>query len=108
MATPGYKARQLNTKAFQRSLGEALDRRAKGPREPLVIQGPGFHTDATGALRVTPSFRPPDNILFHDGTNLSLEREMADLAENTMMHEMTTTLLKGRVDGLRKAIRGRF
>jgi flagellar basal body rod protein FlgB len=44
--------------------------------------------------------------LFHDGTNQSLEREMADLAETVMVHETAGTLLRGNVDGLRKAIRG--
>ena len=108
LSTPGYKARQLDPMAFQRALGEALDRRANDPRQPFVVEGTEFRSDANGALKVKPSLRPPDNILFHDGTNLSLEREMADLAENTMMHEMTATLLKGKIDGLRKAISGRL
>ncbi len=107
LTTPDYKARQLDAKAFQRALGEAFDRRKQDPRKPFVIEGRQFRTDATGALQVTPALEPPDNLLFHDGTNLSLEREMADLAENTLMHQMTSALLKGRVDGLRKAIRGR-
>ena len=107
LETPGYKTKQLDAAAFQRALGKAFDRRARGPIEPFVVEGRGFHTDTAGALKVTPSFRPPDNILFHDGTNMSLEREMADLAENAMMHEMTSTLLWGKIDGLRKAIRGR-
>lgn len=107
MATPGYKAKQLDPKAFQQALGEAFDKRTRDPRKPFVLEGREFHTDATGSLKIRPSLTPPDNVLFHDGTNLSLEREMADMAENTMMHQMTSTLLKGRVDALRKAIRGR-
>ena len=107
METPGYKARQLDAKAFQRTLGEAFDRRARDPRKPFVIKGREVRTDAAGSLKVTPSFKPADNVLFHDGTNLSLEREMADLAENAMMHQMTAELLRGRIDGLRKAIRGK-
>jgi len=107
LSTPGYKARQLDSRAFQCALGEALDRRVRDPHKPFAIKGREFHTDAIGSLKVNPSLRPPDNVLFHDGTNLSLEREMADLAENTMTHEVAATLLKGRIDGLRKAIRGR-
>jgi flagellar basal body rod protein FlgB len=39
---------------------------------------------------------------------MSIEEQMADLAENAMMHETVTTLLRGRFDGLRKAIAGRL
>ncbi|MCP4590413.1 MAG: flagellar basal body rod protein FlgB [bacterium] len=105
--TPGYKAKQLDTQAFQRALGEAFDRRAKDSSQPFAIEGDEFHTDETGALKITPSVSPVDNILFHDGTNISLEREMSDLAENTLMHQMTSTLLQGRIGAVRKAIRGR-
>ena len=105
--TPGYKARQLDARAFQQALGEAFDRQARDPSKPFAAEGREFQTDATGALKVTPSLRPPDNILFHDGTNVSLEREMSDLAENAMTHQMTSELLRMRFEGLRKAIRGK-
>jgi flagellar basal body rod protein FlgB len=100
-------ARQLDTQAFQRALGDALDRRARDPRQPFIMEGGEFHTDATGALRVAPSLKPADNLLFHDGTNLSLERGMADLAENALTHQTTATLLGRKFDALRKAIRGK-
>jgi flagellar basal body rod protein FlgB len=45
-------------------------------------------------------------MLFYDGTNVSIEREMSDLAANAMLHEVTTNLLRGRYDALQKAIRG--
>ena len=55
---------------------------------------------------MTPTDRPVDNILFHDGTNVSIEREMVDLAETQMSHEFAATILRDYFDGLRKAIRG--
>jgi flagellar basal-body rod protein FlgB len=106
--TPGYKAKQLDVRAFQKALGEALDRRTNDSLQPLVLEGREFRSDPTGALRVTPSLTPTDNVLFHDGTNLSLEREMADLAENSMTHQLTATLLGRKFDMLRKAIRGKL
>lgn len=105
---PDYKTRQLDARAFQRALGQALDERGGDPNKPLVIPGMRqFGTGDGGRLRVTPTESPVENILHHDGTNMSIERQMADLAENAMMHETVTTLLRGRYDGLRKAIRGR-
>jgi len=108
MSTPGYKAKRLDLAEFQGSLARALARRGKDPNQPLVIEGSRqFRTDAAGRLVVTPTAEPGNNAVFQDGTNLSIEREMSDLASNAMLHEMTTTLLKTKFDGLRKAIVGR-
>jgi flagellar basal-body rod protein FlgB len=106
---PNYKTKQLDAGAFQQALGQALDARGRNPAEPLVLpRTDEFHTDEQGRLGVTPTQQPVENILFHDGTNMFLERQMADLAENAMMHEAVTTLLQGRFTGLRKAIRGQL
>ncbi|MBN1510838.1 MAG: hypothetical protein JXB13_02395 [Phycisphaerae bacterium] len=108
IGVPGYKTRQLDVKAFQKTLGRALDRRGTDPRNPFVLQGNRqVHTNERGEVVVTPAKRPVENLLFHDGTNLSIERQMSDLAENAMMHELTNTLLRTRYDGFHKAIRGR-
>jgi flagellar basal-body rod protein FlgB len=105
--TPGYRTRRLDAGAFQRSLREALDARGDDPNKPFVIGGSReVRTDANGFLGVTPSEHPVENILFHDGTNMSLERQMADLAETGMAHRLATAMLDGRFDGIRKAIRG--
>jgi flagellar basal-body rod protein FlgB len=108
IGVPGYKTKRLDVAAFQRALGQALDARGSDPSKPFVISGSRqVRTNERGELEVTPSERPPENILFHDGTNLSMERQMADLAQNGMMHEVTNALLRDRFDALRKAIRGR-
>ncbi len=105
--TPGYRTKRLDAGAFQRSLGEALDARGGDPNKPFVIgRSREVRTDASGFLRVTPSEHPVENILFHDGTNMSLERQMADLAETGMAHQLAMALLDGRFEGIRKAIRG--
>ncbi len=105
--TPGYRTKRLDAGAFQRSLRQALDARGSDPNKPFVIGAGGeVRTDAYGFLSVTPTERPVENILFHDGTNMSLERQMADLAETGMAHEMAMAMLDGRFDGIRKAIRG--
>ena len=55
---------------------------------------------------MTPSEEPAENVLFHDDTNARVERQMAMMAENTMMHQLASELLRERFDGLLKAIRG--
>jgi len=105
--TPNYKAKHLNPKAFQVALGQALDRRKEDPSQPFVISPhEQFRTDERGRLVVTPGVQS-ENILFHDGTNASIEKEMSSLAENAMTHQLTTELLRGRFAGLLTAIRGR-
>ena len=105
--TPGYRAKSLDPRSFQTALRKALNTRGRDPNKPFIIAGTGqVKTDASGLLRVTPSETPAGNVLFHDGTNMSIEREMADLAETGMTQELAGTLLRGRFDALRKAIRG--
>lgn len=105
--TPGYRAKQLDPRKFQDALREALKVKGPDPAKPLVVKsGEEVSTGPDGRLRVTPTVEPVENILFHDGTNLSVERQMADLAETGMAHELATTLLGSYFNGLRRAIRG--
>lgn len=105
--TPHYRAKRLDAETFRAALQKALaDRGGKTDRPFVVKAGNEVRTDEQGYLVVTPSENPVENALFHDGTNLSIEREMADLAETGMMHDLATALLRSRMDGLRKAIRG--
>lgn len=105
--TPGYRAKQLNVKGFQQALGAALEARKSDSRKPFVVEsGQEVRTSESGGLKIAPSEKPVDNVLFHDGTNVSIEQEMADLAQAGLTHELATTLLRDRMSGLRKAIRG--
>ena len=109
MHTPGYRTKQLDVAGFQRALGDAFaqQREHRGSGRPFTVEnGDQVRTDEQGRLRVTPSLRPSRNVLAHDGTNMSIERQMADLAETGMTNDLATTLLRGKYDGLRKAIRG--
>lgn len=105
--TPGYRTKKLDVPAFQAALRAALDQRKADPSAPFVVRsGQEVTTDEQGHLVVTASQQPAENLLFHDGTNMSIERQMADLAETGMAHQMMSMLLSGSFDGLRKAIRG--
>jgi len=105
--TPHYHTKQLDTRAFQKALRQALDERGADTGKPFAVRsGREVATDEHGGLHVTPSAAPVRNILFHDDTNMSIERQMADLAETGMTQELVTTLLIGRIDSFAKAIRG--
>jgi flagellar basal-body rod protein FlgB len=105
--TPGYRTKQLDATAFQQALARALANHKENPSTPLELRPSAeFHEHPNGGLVVTPSEQPAENILFHDGTNGRVERQMAMLAENAMMHQTLTELLRGRYEGVLKAIRG--
>jgi len=105
--TPGYRTRQLDAAGFQRALREALDAKGADPHKRLEVQvGDEVETDRAGRLKVTPTLAPVEHSLLHDGTNQSIERQMAMLAETGMTYDLATMLLNGKYAGLRKAIRG--
>lgn len=103
---PGYKAKQLDTKGFQQALRKALDDKGSDFKKVLNVRNDQVQTNAGGHLDVKPSEFPSENVLFHDGTNASIENMMTDLADNGMVYEAANTLLRGYFDGMRKAIRG--
>ena len=106
--TPGYRAKQLDPAKFQKALQEAVTGRRESGSKELQIGGTDqFEQDAVGRLEFTPTREPAENALFHDGTNARIERQMADMAENGMMHTAMTELLLGKYSGLMSAIRGR-
>lgn len=108
MGVPGYRAKQLDAKSFQNALRRAFDERGRDPNKPFIIpDGRQFGMEKGGRLRVTPTDKPVETILSHDGTNISIERQMSQLAETRMTFELSAKLLMGRFNGLRKAIRGR-
>jgi len=107
VTTPGYQAKQLDMGGFQAALKAAAQRQAEQKGAFRMEETRQFRQDDLGLLHVTPTREPVENLLFHDGTNARIERQMALLAENTMINQIATELLKGYYDGTVKAIRGR-
>lgn len=106
--TPGYRAKQLDVGKFQAALREASDRRSPADKSFRLKTTREFGLDRAGMLEARPSEIPVENLLFQDGTNARLERQMAMLAENAMMNQFAVEALKGYYDGMVKAIRGRL
>lgn len=106
--TPDYHAQRLDPETFEVSLREALDRAEEKRTGRLELRDNAqFSTGANGALQVHPTCTPAANVLFHDGTNARLEQLLSDVAANSLSYELSTSLLKGKLDGLVSAIRGR-
>lgn len=110
ISTPDFRPTDVSTRDFQRSLGDAIDRRRarygasrgdydyRGTRE--------VQQTSSGNLRLTPE-TPSANILFHDRNNRDLERSMQDMVENLTAFRVAADLLKNRMDLMNAAIRER-
>ncbi|MFQ5422341.1 MAG: flagellar basal body rod protein FlgB [Phycisphaerae bacterium] len=107
VTTPGYRTQQLDVSAFQAALRDASDRRSPVEKPFRLERTNEFELDEAGFLKTHPSEEPAENLLFQDGTNARIERQMAMLAENAMMNQFAAETLKGYYDGMAKAIRGR-
>ena len=106
--TPDHPTRRLDATAFQAALHEALEGSDRPGAQRLELRGHAqVSTGPDGKLAVRPADEPASNVLFHDGTNARLERLLADVSENALSYEMTMNLLRGRYQGLLRAIRGR-
>lgn len=106
--TPGFVTRQVDAKAFQRSLSDALaDSRAAGSQDVPLRRTAQTRLDSRGRLRITPGSEPASNTLFHDGTNARLEQLVADAASNALAFEQAAALLRGAYEQMLTAIRGR-
>jgi flagellar basal-body rod protein FlgB len=94
---PGYKTRDLDVDAFKDALHEAV---TKPPTNSLGSQ----HT----SLQPTAMERARDlsnQILYHDGSDVSYEQQVTQLSKNQSMHDMSIALMRSQLQTLQVAIR---
>jgi flagellar basal-body rod protein FlgB len=89
--TPGYKMKDLDLKNFQNDLKAAIDKKQVSPES-------GQETAATSQTDYS------QYLLFHDQNNRSVEKQMATITENAILHNTAVELLRSRYALLEKAI----
>jgi len=103
--TPRYKAQRAPVAEFRRALAEAFEK-SRGAAGGEFRLGRTRHvTDGPSGLRVEAlrDRSQASGILRHDENNVSLEREMGALAENTLMYRTLSDLLRKQFAMLRMA-----
>ncbi len=97
--TPGYRTRDLSVTAFQERLKEAIEASHSSGRPP----SPGLASSQDGdPLR---SVRASlENILYHDDTNIDLEKLTAEINKNQFLHNFALTVLTDQFALLESAI----
>jgi flagellar basal-body rod protein FlgB len=97
--TPGYRLRDLSQTAFQEKLKEAIEQ-ANRAGEPL---SPGLtHTQPGDSMREVRASL--ENLIYHDDTNIDLEKQVAELTKNHLLHNFALTVITDQFQLLQTAI----
>ena len=108
--TVGHKAQDLPVEEFFGALRQAVDRRNRcGAGQPLEMPSTRhLQWDRTGRLKPRPVQVQGNNILFHDRNNRFVEKQMSEMSQNALMHNLTVEMLRQQYTLLQLAIRGRL
>ncbi len=97
--TPGYRLRDLSQTEFQQRLKEAIAA-SQSSAEPL---SPGLAYSEPGdpMRQVRASLQ---NILYHDDTNIDLEKQVTEMTKNHLLHNFALTVMTDQFQLLQTAI----
>jgi flagellar basal-body rod protein FlgB len=97
--TPGYRLRDLSQTEFQERLKEAIatSQTAGPPLSPGLAQSePG---DPMRQVRAS-----LQNLVYHDDTNIDLEKQVAEMTKNHLLHNFALTVMTDQFQLLQTAI----
>lgn len=94
--TPGYKAKKLD---FEAALSRAVDINGLGK---MSVDNPDhFPVNGSSIANVRADiYDNPDIDVNNDGNTVDMEREMAELAENTLVYKAAIQLINKKLAGL--------
>lgn len=96
ISTPNYRQKDLSLDKFQEMLGERIEQRdGAGPGETSF-------DDISAELE-----EPERGMLFHDGSNRSMEQLMSDQAKNALMHNFIIELMRKQFQTMELALKDR-
>lgn len=100
--TPGYKAQKVS---FEEELRNSLDEtHIKGNR----TNSKHFDIGSSSSSIPVPVVELKEDRMNDTGVNnVDIDKEMAEMAENSLRYEMSTKFIIKRFNGIRTAIRGR-
>ncbi|MBI1902286.1 MAG: flagellar basal body rod protein FlgB [Planctomycetia bacterium] len=96
--TPGYTTRDLSPELFHEHLKKAIEE-----RDAAKESGASAGDDGRALKQVRDDLK---SILRHDGADVSLEKQVAELSKNQMEHNLAIALLASQFGLLRSAISG--
>ena len=98
--TPGYKALKVD---FEQALHDAVD-----PHNSNVLQTTHEKHFSNASVPPDPEapdvFENPDAVINESGNSVSLEREMAELAQNRLLYEAAAKMIRKKFGLLKYAL----
>lgn len=94
--TPGYRARDLDVGEFQNALAESID---NAQRPVPQDTSPVTRDDLYSGPRAT-----TEQIVFHDESDVSMERQVTEMSKNKHLHSLAITTMRSQFALLRAAI----
>jgi flagellar basal-body rod protein FlgB len=104
--TPGFRPVDVDPRAFQGALREALDEGRLDGQGRLAFDDSAPVSFTGGDIELEPEVLA-DNILFHDGNDRSLERLMQRMTENVYAFRAASQLMRNQFELINTAIRER-
>src|SRR5215207_1019319 len=99
--TPGYRTRDLSVESFQDALKKQIAASKEGdftsPGHPISPQQEALY-------KVKDSMK---NIVYHDGTNIDIEKQVVEANKNAYMHNLAITIMANQFQLLQSAINER-
>jgi flagellar basal-body rod protein FlgB len=108
--TPDFRARDLPVDRFQETLAESIERaKQPSPGHTNVSRSQAAFNEMLGKPleRDDIAAGPRDTmepIVYHDGSDVSLERQVTEIAKNQGMHNMAVATMRNQFALLRAAI----
>lgn len=104
--TPGYKTRDLSPVDFQNELKDAVEARRHAEISPTYainarLAGRSTATGQDGMNKVRESMK---NILYHDQSDISIEKQVAEISKNQAQHNMALSLMVSQFRLLKAAV----
>ena len=101
--TPGHQTRDLSVENFQSALKEALT-----ASQPAENSSPGHLSSRTEGLSKSQAMQnvreSMKQILYHDGTDVSIETQVTEIAKNQSMHSTAIAILRNQFQQMKMAI----
>ena len=104
--TPGYKSQDLSPEKFADRLKAAIDARQESsvPSQPSEFSATGEEVHLPADTSLSDATAGLDDLLYHDESTGSLEKQVAAIAKNQMQHSLAVSVLSSQFRLLQTAI----
>ncbi len=101
MDTPGYQTKDLSVADFRTALKEKI----AAESQVDSASGDSYRVEGTSKEQAEKKIHEAfENILYHDGSNVSLEQQVTQISKNQSMHSTAITILRHQLRQLQMAI----